>query len=122
LYWDRFPQKEEQARQLLEPWPPDHPKPAPAYLWRMLGKAVERGELKREGVGIKADPHRYGLAALEEKGQHDPAARLEQTMLDSKREGMSRRRRWRTARCPGRASARPRSRRKYRRRSWPGWG
>jgi hypothetical protein len=77
-------------RQILEQWPPDHPKPAPAYLWRLLGRAVEHGELKREGIGIKADAYRYWLAALEDRWQHDAAARLEQTMLDNKRDLMRR--------------------------------
>lgn len=75
---------------ILARWPSDHPRPAPVPLWRLLSAAVERGELKRDGSGTRADPFCYWLPALEEKWQQDPLARLEQAMLDSRREVLGR--------------------------------
>jgi hypothetical protein len=77
-------------KQVREQWPAGDPKPALAYLSRLLGRAVERGEVKRQGEGTKTNAYRYWLPALEEKWQKDPTARLEQTMLDSRLELMQR--------------------------------
>jgi AAA domain-containing protein len=58
---------------ILELWPPDQPKPARVPLWRLLSAAVERGELRQEGSGTRAEPFRYWLAP-EERRQQDPSA------------------------------------------------
>jgi hypothetical protein len=71
---------------ILGLWPPDHPRPGPVPLWRMLGAAVERGDLKRDGAGTRADPFFYWLPALEERWRQDPLAGLAQLTLDSSRE------------------------------------
>jgi hypothetical protein len=42
-------------------------------LWRLLSAAVERGELRQEGSGTRAEPFRYWFA-LEERRQQDPSA------------------------------------------------
>jgi hypothetical protein len=41
---------------------------------RLLSAAVERGELRQEGTGTRAEPFRYWLASLEERRQQDPPA------------------------------------------------
>ncbi len=73
-------------RMILDLWPPDHPRPAATALWRLLSRAVERGELKREGSGLKNDAYRYWLPSLEEKWQRDPLEEIHQMILDSNRE------------------------------------
>jgi hypothetical protein len=77
-------------KQIREQWPCGDPKPAVAYLSRLLGRAVERGEVKRQGEGTKTNAYRYWLPSLEEKWQKDPMAKLEQTMLESRLELMQR--------------------------------
>src|SRR5437763_4222758 len=73
-------------KQVLEQWPPDQPKVDPTSVWRLLERAVESGELKREGTGLKNDLFRYWLPSLEELWQTDPFAHLEQLMADNARE------------------------------------
>jgi hypothetical protein len=51
-------------------WPPA------VWLWRLLVRAVERGEIKRDGTGTQMDPFYYWLPSLEEKWQEEPVARL----------------------------------------------
>jgi hypothetical protein len=77
-------------KQIREQWPAGDPKPSVAYLSKLLVKAVESGEVKRQGQGTRTDAYRYWLPSLEEKWQKDPTARLEQTMLDSRLEVMQR--------------------------------
>jgi len=47
---------------------------------------VERGELKRDGTGLKAQPYRYWLPSLEKRWETDPVARLQQRIADNCRE------------------------------------
>src|SRR5262249_55535577 len=54
-------------REILGLWPLDQPKPDSTSVWRLLERAVESGELKREGTGLKNDPFRYWLPSLDER-------------------------------------------------------
>src|SRR5262249_54298090 len=58
-------------REVLDRWPAEQPRPAPSVLWELLERAVRRGELKRDGPGLKNDPFHYWLPALEELWQSD---------------------------------------------------
>src|SRR5262249_46990598 len=71
--------------EIVESWPADSPKPHPFSLARLLERSVERGELKRDGGGVKSDPYRYWLPSLEERWKKDPLARLAQQMADDYR-------------------------------------
>jgi hypothetical protein len=55
-------------------------------LWQLLERAVERGELKRDGAGTKNDPFRYWLPSLEERWRTDAIAALLQQTQDAARE------------------------------------
>jgi hypothetical protein len=66
--------------------PADQSKVDPRSVWRLLERAVECGELKREGTGLKNDPFRYWLPSLEALWRTDPMARLEQLMADNARD------------------------------------
>jgi hypothetical protein len=48
--------------QILEAWPPDEPK---------TNQTVECGDLKRDGNGVRGDPFRYWLPALENLWKND---------------------------------------------------
>jgi hypothetical protein len=50
---------------ILDEWPPDFPKPAPATLWKRLTHAVQTNLILTEGTGRKADPFRYWLPTSE---------------------------------------------------------
>jgi hypothetical protein len=52
---------------------------------RLLERYVSRGELKRDGVGLRTDPYRYWLPSSEERWQNDPIARLLQQVDDATR-------------------------------------
>jgi hypothetical protein len=67
---------------ILEEWSVDLPRPSPMTLWRLLERAVERGELKRDGAGTQTDPYRYWLPSLEERWKTDPSARAFQDVKD----------------------------------------
>jgi hypothetical protein len=69
--------------EIVADWPSDYPKPPSTTLWRLLDREAERGELKRDGTGVKADPYRYWLASLEERWRTDPVARLLQQIADA---------------------------------------
>lgn len=71
--------------QILECWPPDHAKPPQTTLWRVLGQAVERGRLKRDATGVRGDPHRFWLPALEDRWKTDVFARMQQEVADARR-------------------------------------
>jgi hypothetical protein len=71
--------------ELLADWPEGFPKPCAMTVYRLLDAAVKRGELKRDGAGVKNDPFRYWLPSLEERQKADPVAQLEQTIADSRR-------------------------------------
>jgi hypothetical protein len=73
-------------KEIFEQWPRDRGKVDPTSLWRLLERAVEEGDLNREGIGVKSDPFRYWLPSLEEKWAADPMARLQQTIADNARE------------------------------------
>jgi hypothetical protein len=59
-------------RQVLEEWPPDYPKPEGSTLWRWLDRAVQDGQVLREGTGRKNHPFRYWLEGMEKKWQASP--------------------------------------------------
>jgi hypothetical protein len=84
-FLESVPTKQTRA-DILDNWPPDHPKPSPVTLWRLLERCVGRGELKRDGAGLKSDPFRYWLPSLEERWERDPVARLQQTIADAQRD------------------------------------
>jgi hypothetical protein len=50
---------------VLNEWPPDHPRPSPATLWRWLDRAVATGEVLRGGAGRRYDPYCYWLPGRE---------------------------------------------------------
>jgi hypothetical protein len=54
-------------QEVLEEWPPDHPRPDPATVWEWLERAVELGQVLRDGRGRKNDPYRYWLPGQEGK-------------------------------------------------------
>jgi calcineurin-like phosphoesterase family protein len=43
-------------KEVLLHWPEDEKPPSPTALWGLLGRAVERGELKCDGSGTRNDP------------------------------------------------------------------
>lgn len=57
--------------EILEDWPPELPAPKPLTLWRWLERAVEQGEVLRDGTGTRDDPFRYWLKGREEKWNDD---------------------------------------------------
>jgi hypothetical protein len=69
--------------EIVDNWLPDYPKPPSTSLWRLLERCVERGELKRDGTGLKAQPYRYWLPSLEERWETDPVAHLQQQIADA---------------------------------------
>jgi hypothetical protein len=73
------------SAEILAAWPPEHPKPSAATLWRVLTSAVERGELKRDGEGVRTDPFYYWAPSLEEYWKSDAMARLIQDNADNAR-------------------------------------
>jgi hypothetical protein len=81
---ESVPTKQTRA-DILDNWPPDHPKPSGTALWRLLERCVARGDLKRDGGGLKADPFRYWLTCLEERWKRDPVAQLQQNIADAQR-------------------------------------
>ena len=86
LWWVLREAATKQTREDIErDWPPEHPKPHPATLWRLLERCVEAGELKRDAAGTKNDPFRYWLPSLEERWKKDVLARVEQTTQDVER-------------------------------------
>ena len=52
-------------RDVLAEWPPDFDTPSPPALWRWLDRAVQGGQVAREGTGRKNDPFRYWLPEQE---------------------------------------------------------
>src|SRR5262249_31422198 len=58
--------------EVLAGWPPDHPRPGDATLWRWLERAVARGDVQRQGAGRRHDPFRYWLPGQEEVWARDP--------------------------------------------------
>ena len=51
-------------------------------MWRLLERAVETGDLKREGTGLKNDPFRYWLPSLDKRWRTDLATWMEKTFPD----------------------------------------
>jgi hypothetical protein len=72
--------------QIAEGWPPERPKPPKTSLWRLLDHCVERGELLRDGEGVRLDPYRYWLPSLEERWRDQPHTRMWQNILDAQRD------------------------------------
>ena len=54
-------------------------------LWELLERAVRRGELRRDGTGLRNDPFHYWLPALEELWQSDPVMGCLQRVPDGAR-------------------------------------
>jgi AAA domain len=52
-------------------WPTDYAKPNIVTLWRWLSRAVELGQIAREGTGRRTDPFRYWLPAREDVWKQD---------------------------------------------------
>jgi AAA domain len=53
------------ARDLLDRWPADSPRPLPTVLQRYLSRAVAENELICTGAGHRYEPYRYRVAAAE---------------------------------------------------------
>ena len=56
-------------KQILGEWPQDDPKPEASTVWRWLDRAVQLGQVLRDGTGRKNSPFRYWLEGMEEKWQ-----------------------------------------------------
>jgi hypothetical protein len=65
------PQKLTRQDVVME-WPPDFDRPEPITVGRLLEKAVDQGQLLREGSGRKTDPFRYWLPEREAVWRADP--------------------------------------------------
>jgi hypothetical protein len=65
------PQKVTRQDILLE-WPPDFDRLEATTVRRLLEKAVEQGQVLREGTGRKSDPFRYWLPEREAVWKQDP--------------------------------------------------
>lgn len=72
--------------EIVDNWPPDWAPPHPVSLGRLLERCVERGELKRDGKGVKTDPYRYWLKSLERLWETDVVARVQQQVADARRD------------------------------------
>ncbi len=53
-------------------WPADERAPDQTTLWRWLERAVERGQVLRDGSGRSHEPFRYWLPGQEEKWRQNP--------------------------------------------------
>ena len=62
--------------EILADWPPEHERPSPNTLWRVLEQAGAAGRMKRDGTGTRADPFVYWLTGQEEVWQRDPLGLL----------------------------------------------
>jgi hypothetical protein len=74
-------------RQILSAWLPDfRPAPDEGTLCRWLTRAVENGQVSRDGTGRRNDPFRYWLPQLEERWKQDPWHQtLEQLEAEARR-------------------------------------
>jgi hypothetical protein len=57
---------------VLEQWPPDHPRPDPSSIRTWLEKGVTRGLVRRDGAGRRNSPFRYWLPESEEQWKQNP--------------------------------------------------
>jgi hypothetical protein len=71
--------------EIIHHWPEDQRKPSAVWVWRLLERAVERGEIKRDGAGTRMDPFCYWLPSLEQKWQEDPLARCLEQVAEAAR-------------------------------------
>ena len=72
-------------QEILDQWPSTYLKPNQSTLWRWLDDACERGLMRLEGAGRRADPFRYYLPEKLEEWKKDPLYDFHRMMEENSR-------------------------------------
>lgn len=72
-------------QQIIEQWPTAYPCPKPVTLWHRLSEAHQRGLIRRDGDGHRADPFRYYLPEKMDSWKDDPLHQLDVTIREDRK-------------------------------------
>ena len=70
-------------QEIHQQWPSTYLKPKENTLWRWLDEALERGLVRIEGNGRRADPFRYYLPEKLEEWKKDPMYNLHRNIAEN---------------------------------------